>query len=246
MDSARFWGKLNSLAYAVCHRIAERSYFFYSPTNAWCSPCTGMYPGGIGGFDLLFHPGQKGLSFQPENSFPAIRICHPFSRLTGSIRAAFLPWLPGVISSSNALRWVTGSGMGIVMAAMLVPVFTMSVWKDSIPRKLSTNGFNFSYWWGDRFSGFVGIISAILRLFPLAFLSTLTVVVILTLAYIRSYGSCSGNAMLPSPPFEMLCPGSWEDLLVHFPNLHPGRYQICNHRDLGGFHVIIFLGGRLC
>jgi hypothetical protein len=74
--------------------------------------------------------------------------------------------------------------MGIVIAIMLVSVFNMSVWKDSISEKIMDK-------WKQSLPLAVGVTFLDLLvlsqqsflLFPLAILSTLTVVAILTLVY---------------------------------------------------------------
>ena len=42
-------GKLDAIAYAVCHRIAERSFHVGSVQLPLCARCTGMYLGAVTG-----------------------------------------------------------------------------------------------------------------------------------------------------------------------------------------------------
>ncbi|MGD0751755.1 MAG: DUF2085 domain-containing protein, partial [Anaerolineales bacterium] len=42
-------GKLDAIAYAVCHRIAERSFHIGSVQLPLCARCTGMYLGAVTG-----------------------------------------------------------------------------------------------------------------------------------------------------------------------------------------------------
>jgi len=45
-------GKLDAIAYAVCHRIAARSFEIGSTALPLCARCTGMYMGAVAG--LIF------------------------------------------------------------------------------------------------------------------------------------------------------------------------------------------------
>ena len=96
----------------------------------------------------------------------------------------FFPGFSGLYPSQNWLRLLTGSGMGIVIAVMLASVINMSVWKDSLDERIMNK-------WRQLLPIFTGVVFLDLLvltqqsffLFPLAILSTLTVVAILTLVY---------------------------------------------------------------
>jgi len=74
--------------------------------------------------------------------------------------------------------------MGIVIAVTLVTVFNMSVWNDSVPGKIMDKWKQFlPLAGGVAFLDLLVLSQQSLLLYPLAILSTLTVVGILTLAY---------------------------------------------------------------
>jgi len=96
----------------------------------------------------------------------------------------FFPNAPSLYTPQNWLRLVTGTGMGIGMGAMLLPVFNQTVWQSWSGEKLLTS-------W--RQLGEILLIAAVadlavlsnnpLLLYPLALLSALTVMVLLSMIY---------------------------------------------------------------
>ena len=181
---AGFWGKLNSIAYAVCHRIAERSYFFYGEPMPLCSRCTGMYLGAMAGLIYLFTQPRKA-------GFPSRKILLLLLGLfilfaVDGINSTlhFFQGMAGLYPPQNWLRLITGSGMGIVIAVMLVSVFNMSVWKDSIMERIMEKWKQFLPLGGCVvFLDLLVLTQQSWLLYPLAILSVLTVLGILALAY---------------------------------------------------------------
>jgi hypothetical protein len=60
-------GKADAIGYAVCHRIAERSFLLGERAVPLCSRCSGMYLGALAG--ILFH-----LRFGRRGGLPPRRI----------------------------------------------------------------------------------------------------------------------------------------------------------------------------
>jgi hypothetical protein len=50
--------------------------------------------------------------------------------LLKQIRPGILPQIPNIYTPNNTLRLLTGSGMGLGIAAMLFPAFNQSIWTD--------------------------------------------------------------------------------------------------------------------
>jgi uncharacterized membrane protein len=181
---AGFWGKLDSIGYAVCHRIAERSYFFIGEQMPLCSRCTGMYLGAMTGLIYLFSQPRKA-------SFPSKKILilllglfllFAIDGINSTLH--FFPGVEGLYTPQNWLRLLTGSGMGMIIAVMLVTVFNMAVWKNSISERTMDKWMQFL-----PLTGGVALLDLLvlsqqpILLYPLAILSTFTVVGILSLAY---------------------------------------------------------------
>lgn len=124
-------GKADAIAYAICHRIAERSFFLGDRQLPLCARCSGMYMGALIG--LLYQMRSGG----HRGGMPPLKI----SILLGFFVLAFAvdgansylqlyPFIEPLYITQNWMRLVTGTGMGIGMAVVLMPVFNQTVWSD--------------------------------------------------------------------------------------------------------------------
>ena len=139
---AGWLGKADSIGYAVCHRIDERSFHIFGRQLPLCARCTGeFYAAGI---TLLF------LSFvSPKKSgMPGWKLGAPlilfflafgidgsnsYLYLLKQTSASTLDHIPNLYIPNNILRLFTGSGMGIAVASILFPAFNGSAWKKHDP-----------------------------------------------------------------------------------------------------------------
>ncbi|MEJ5202213.1 MAG: DUF2085 domain-containing protein, partial [Anaerolineales bacterium] len=123
-------GKADAIGYAVCHRISTRSYFLGDRQMPLCARCSGMY---LGAFVALIYQIRLGR----HGGMPA----HKILIILGAFLLAFavdgvnsylhfFPNLPHIYEPHNWLRLLTGTGMGIGMSAVLLPIFNQTVWKD--------------------------------------------------------------------------------------------------------------------
>jgi uncharacterized membrane protein len=123
--------KANAIAYAVCHRIAERSFFIGNQQMPLCARCTGMFLGAMLGLGYQEWIGRK------KGGFPS----WPILSIFGLFVAAFgidglnsylhlFPGMPGVYEPQNWLRLLTGTGMGLSISVVLFPAFNQTVWSD--------------------------------------------------------------------------------------------------------------------
>lgn len=183
-------GKSDAIGYAVCHRIEARSFHIHERPFPLCARCTGMYLGAVLG--IIF---QWGIGRQ-RSGLPSIPICIGLSLLVVafgidgvnsyfhlSMMQELLPGIPRLYEPNNALRLITGTGMGLVIAAALTPVFNQTVWAKADPRPLLSGR-----------STLVMILLAVLVdalvltdnvviLYPAAIISSLGVLIILTMVY---------------------------------------------------------------
>ena len=122
-------GKADAIGYAVCHRIDVRSFHLGDRPMSLCARCTGMYLGALLG--LAF----QGITAPRRGKYPPKRV---IAILTGLFLvfgvdglnsfAHLFPGAPGIYEPNNILRILTGTGLGIVMAAVVYPVFSQTVW----------------------------------------------------------------------------------------------------------------------
>ncbi len=142
-------GKADAIAYAVCHRISERSFHIGSLQLPSCARCTGMYLGAVVGLVFQALTGWKrgkiphwGILAVLIVFFAAFGIdgSNSYLYLLKQVRPGILPWLPNIYIPNNTLRLLTGSGMGLAMAIMLFPAFNQSIWSDGDEKQRAIPG----------------------------------------------------------------------------------------------------------
>lgn len=179
-------GKANAVGYAVCHRITIRSFSFPDGVRLpLCARCTGTFLGVLVGFlgpGLLFR--RRHAAMFPTIGVMAILIT--FSAVwafDGLNSYTFLlgPTVPHLYIPSNPLRLITGMGQGTTMGSLLLPVFNSMLWADAKAERTIK-----SVWELLALLGIGAVLIAMILsglaifLYPLAIVSTLGVVVILS------------------------------------------------------------------
>ncbi len=189
-----FFGKADAIGYAVCHRISERSFHIGSFQLPLCARCSGMYLGAVTGLVFQSIIGWK-RSKTPHWSIIACLVlflaafgidgANSYLYLLKQIHPGILPQIPNIYIPNNTLRLLTGSGMGLAIAAMLFPAFNMSIWSDQEDTHSSLPGW--------KAFGRLVVIQIVLDLlvltdsaiilYPLAVISVLGVWILLTMVY---------------------------------------------------------------
>ena len=135
-------GKADSIGYAVCHRIDERSFHVFGRQLPLCARCTGEFY--AAGLTLLFlaivsprksgMPGWK-LGIPLVVFFLAFGIdgSNSYLYLIKQTNPGALSNIPNIYIPNNVLRLFTGSGMGIALASILYPAFNQTAWKEFDP-----------------------------------------------------------------------------------------------------------------
>ena len=135
-------GKADSIGYAICHRIDERSFHVFGRQLPLCARCTGEFY--AAGMTLLFltlvSPKKSGMPGWKLGA-PLILFLLAFG-VDGSNSYLYLlkqtshgafDNIPNLYIPNNTLRLFTGSGMGIALASILYPAFNGSAWKKHDP-----------------------------------------------------------------------------------------------------------------
>lgn len=177
-------GKADAVGYAVCHRIESRSFLFGERQLPLCARCSGMYLGALVSILLQLNRGRY-------SGFPPIKILV----VLGIFFAAFaidgvnsylhlFPNMQGAYEPINYLRLLTGTGLGIGMGAVLMPVLHQSYWSHAYQDPLIR---------GWRDFGLIILCALVtsaliltdnpLILYPLAVLSAFSVLLVLGLIY---------------------------------------------------------------
>jgi len=178
-------GKADATAYAVCHRIEARSFHLGEGQFPLCIRCSGMYLGAVLGlvFLTIVNPRRGGI---PR---PGVLMLLGVFFLAWAVDGfnSFLnlvPGLPSLYLPHHFLRLLTGTGMGIVLAVLAFIGFNQTAWSTWDKRPVL-----------DRWQHVVilmilgSVLIAItwtqnpVVLYPLAFVSTAGVWIILTMVY---------------------------------------------------------------
>jgi uncharacterized membrane protein len=178
-------GKADAIGYAVCHQIDVRSFHIGSRPLPLCARCSGMFLGALVGLMAQFVLSKRrgGLPSIPVSvglgvlflgfAFDGV---NSFFQLTPLDLSAYEP--------QNWLRLLTGTGMGLVIAAAIFPTFNQTVWLD-YPTERALPGLKH---FGILLIAGLGMVGLVLTenpliLYPLALMSAATVVLLLTLIY---------------------------------------------------------------
>ena len=178
-------GKADAIGYAVCHRIAVRSFFLGERQLPLCARCSGMYLGAMLGlaYQAILSPRRGGL---PTRGVLAVTIFFVLAFIVDGLNSflSFFPGAPLLYSPANWSRLLTGTGMGIAIAVALYPAFNQTVWADWDARPALP---------GLRLMGGLFLLAGLmdllllsnnpLLLYPLALISAAGVLVLLTMTY---------------------------------------------------------------
>jgi len=178
-------GKADAVGYAVCHRIDLRSFHLGERPLPVCARCTGMYLGAILALTFQFISGRR------RAGAPPVWVMAILAVLVLAFAAdglnSFLNLIPGAphhYAPQNWLRLLTGTGMGLVIAAALFPGFNQAVWVESDPRSALSSWRHVTLFFASALLLDLAVLSEnSLVLYPLALVSAASVLVVLTIVY---------------------------------------------------------------
>jgi uncharacterized membrane protein len=177
-------GKIDAIGYSVCHQAPARSFAIGERPTPLCARCTGTFLGALLGLIYLFRLGRRG-EIPPLSIGLVLILLAAFWALDGvNSFARLIPGLPHLYSSQNWLRLASGTGLGLGLAAILVPVFNQSIWIDYVPIAALGQWRHLAGLMAVGTLGALGIFSQNpLLIYPLAVLSGLGVLALLTAVY---------------------------------------------------------------
>lgn len=178
-------GKADAVGYALCHQIPERSFQINGEPIALCARCTGMYVGAMLAIIYQLLLGRRRGGLPEKKHLIMLGIFFLAFAVDGSNSALKLFLGRGLLyEPSNTLRLFTGTGMGVVLAAIVLPTFHQTTWTHYNPRPY------FESW--KSFVGLVlvGLASALLILteqpailYIFSFIGVAGVIVLLVMLY---------------------------------------------------------------
>ena len=135
-----FWNKLMAVGSAVCHQDPAHSFFVYGRQMPLCARCTGMYLGALLSLAFHFRHGKLG-SLPPRKMLIPLGLLFLAFALDGlnSLAASLgLGW--HLYETTNLTRLITGTGAGLVVGAVLAPIFNQTAWASWVKASALPNG----------------------------------------------------------------------------------------------------------
>lgn len=128
------FGKADAIGYAVCHRIAHRSFHVGDIQFSVCARCTGQYLGAVLGI-LYLSIFRRYRTGRPPIFVIGILLVWGMAYVVDGFNS-FLHLIPSterlwLYEPSNAFRLITGIGVGLGISVMLFPAFNQTVWKQT-------------------------------------------------------------------------------------------------------------------
>lgn len=235
-------GKANAVGYAVCHQIDVRSFHLDGRPLSLCARCTGMYLGAVLGLVFQLAIGRRRTGWPRKGILAVLALFFLAFAVDGANSAAklFIGQSP-LYQPHNTLRLITGTGMGLVLAAAVLPAFNQSVWRQYDTRPTIDTWRSFALLLG---------LSAVLvllvltenpiLLFPLSLVSAAGVLILLTMIYTLLALAVLKRENLFEASTELIVPlvGGFLVALLQISLLDIVRFFLTGTWD--GFHL--FLG----
>lgn len=179
------FGKADALGYAVCHRIELRSFSVNGRPLPLCARCTGMYLGAVAGLAYQFAVGRRRMGMPPRRVLVGLGLL--ILGFVGDGLNSYLTLFPNVTTlyqPQNWLRLLTGTGMGVALAAGLYPSFNQTVWLqwDARPVLSGLRSFGWMVLLGLGLSTLV-LLESPWTLYPLALVSAAGILLVLGMVY---------------------------------------------------------------
>jgi uncharacterized membrane protein len=176
-------GKMDTIGYAVCHRIADRSFVFGGQQLPLCARCSGTFLGVLLTLATLTLAGRTRASRLPPARVLIVLACFflfwAFDGLNSYL--TLFPGAPHLYEPQNWLRLTTGMLNGLVLGTLIFSIFQFALWQAPRPQPV-IEGLG-------ELAGLVALAALLVGLvltenprllYPLALASTLGVVVMMT------------------------------------------------------------------
>jgi uncharacterized membrane protein len=176
--------KADMIGYAVCHRIGSHSFVIGGRQLPLCARCTGTFTGalvGLMGQAMLLR--RRRASDFPPALILIVLVGFVLLMAADGLNSYLdlLPQASGLYQPQNWLRLATGALHGLTLSALVYPVLNFTLWREPQPQRAIRSGLDLLLLMGLE-AAMVGIVLTgwAPLLYPLALLSTLGVVALLT------------------------------------------------------------------
>ncbi len=176
--------KIHWIGSSVCHQLPAHSFQLNGQQFPLCSRCTGTYLSALIGLVFFSTKGKRAAI--PRRGISAVFLFFFLFWAVDGINSFFDEVLNRQLlyEPSNLIRFLSGIGMGMVFALIIITIVNMVFWKDKNEKALLNDWREF---------GFLLLFESFLLLFPLnhslflfnlaGFISTTTVVILIGLLY---------------------------------------------------------------
>jgi uncharacterized membrane protein len=188
-----FLNRADSIGYAVCHRIPERSFHIGNYQLPLCARCSGMYLGAMLGLAFQWIVSKRKSGMPPWRVIIPLAVfviafgvdgANSYLYLIKETYTGMTINIPNLYIPNNVLRLLTGSGMGLVISAAMFPAFNQTVWKEQDARPALSGLQNLAILVGiTLLIDLLVLTQSPIVLYPLAILSAGGVLVLLTMIY---------------------------------------------------------------
>jgi uncharacterized membrane protein len=179
-----FYEKAFAVGSSVCHQIPSHSFSNSDTQFPLCARCSGLYLGSFIGLAYFFTQGKR--KAVPKKGF-LLLLLFLFLAWAGDGVNSFISAFMNrniIYETNNITRLVTGFGMGFVMATALITLFNLTVWKDGIDKPVLTDIRQVAgYTLLSAITGWVLLSSWAIFFYAFAYISIVTVMIIITLLY---------------------------------------------------------------
>jgi len=176
-------GKMDTVAYAVCHRIPERSFFIAGQQLPLCARCSGTFLGVLLTFVSLAAAGRARASRLPPPRILMVLAGFVLAWAIDGLNSylTLFPNLPHLYEPQNWLRLSTGMFNGLALGIFAFAILQFSLWRTPLSQPV-IRGFR-------ELGGLIALglllialvlTENVLLLYPLALGSTLGVLTMLT------------------------------------------------------------------
>jgi uncharacterized membrane protein len=126
--------KADHAAYAVCHRIAARSFIVGGRPLPLCARCSGTYLGALAGLIVLALRGRGRATAFPARRYLAMLAVFFAAWAADGLNSylTLFPVLPHLYEPHNWLRLVTGTLEGLGIAVLLLPALNLTLWAQPV------------------------------------------------------------------------------------------------------------------
>lgn len=124
-------GKADAVGYAICHRMAARSFHMHERPMALCARCTGAYLGVVAGLAMFAARGRlRAARLPPMRVLAILALAGATYGIDGlnSYLSLFDAYHP-VYPPHNTLRLITGLAFGLAMITVVLPVYNALAWR---------------------------------------------------------------------------------------------------------------------